>query len=62
MPEAALKEHAHRARDLAMRAADLIIASQIPPAHWDEVLERLAELLASHQASLASEEANPEQP
>ena len=44
-------EAGERARVLARRVADLIVSSSdVPPAHWEEVLERVAQILATHAA------------
>lgn len=38
-------ENAH---DLAKELAAIMLKSTIPPAHWDEVLQRVAQIVAEH--------------
>lgn len=40
-----IKRAGEQAKALARRVADLLVASDVPPAHWDEVLERVTEIL-----------------
>ncbi len=47
-----------QATALARRVADLLIASDVPPAHWDEVLERVTEIL-SQQPDAQGREGQP---
>lgn len=43
------------ARRLARRMADLVLSSDVPAAHWDEVTQRLADLLAVHVVDQADD-------
>ena len=40
-----------RAERMARRISDLIKCSDVPTAHWDEVSERVAEYLATHESA-----------
>lgn len=48
MDQEQIKRAGEQASILARQVADLVAASDVPPAHWDEVLERVTEILSLH--------------
>lgn len=40
------------AHALARELAEMMLRSEVPAAHWDEVLHRVAQLIAAHVPSL----------